>query len=251
VLELRPLKARSVVLSLLLGAHPAELAVRDLVRAVGAFGISEATLRVALSRMVTAGDLHRSDATYRLSQRLLERQRRQDEAVHPATRAWRGAWQIAVITSIGRSPVDRAELRAELLSLRLAELREGVWMRPANLRRAWPSQLDEHVRRFSGRPDEDAHDLVRALWDLDEWRASSVALLDYFGKAGEPADRLMGAAAIVRHLLADPMLPVELLPDDWPGASLRLTYTEYQDDLIAYTRSAIGARPPGRARAEV
>jgi phenylacetic acid degradation operon negative regulatory protein len=240
VLELRPLTARSVVLSLLLGAHPAELPVRDLIRAVGSFDVSEATLRVALSRMVAAGDLQRSDGTYRLSQRLLERQRRQDEAVQPATRAWRGNWQIVVITSIGRSPVDRAELRAELVSLRLAELREGIWIRPANLRRAWPSHVDEHVRHFTGRPDEDAHDLVRALWDLDDWRASSLALLDFFSHAVEPADRLMGAAAIVRHLLADPVLPLELLPDEWPGDALRLTYTEYQDDLIDFTHSAIG-----------
>src|SRR5260221_7438598 len=86
----RPLSARSVVLSLLLGTHPPELPVRDLLRAVEPLGVAASTLRAALSRMVAAGDLRSTDAVYRLSDRLLERQRRQDIAVHPETRPWDG-----------------------------------------------------------------------------------------------------------------------------------------------------------------
>jgi phenylacetic acid degradation operon negative regulatory protein len=246
VLQLRPLKARSAVLSLLLGAHPPELPVRDLVRAVATFGISESTLRVALSRMVAAGDVLRTDGTYRLSHRLLDRQRRQDEAVHPETRAWRGNWEIAVITSIGRSPAERADLRADLGSLRLAELREGVWARPANLRRSWPRHLDEHLRRFTGRPGDDAQELALSLWDLDAWAAMSLALLEYFGAATHPADRLTAAAGIVRHLVVDPVLPRELLPDDWPGDALRQTYTTYQSELTKFTLDA-GSTASARA----
>jgi phenylacetic acid degradation operon negative regulatory protein len=243
VLQLRPLTSRSVVLSLLLGAHPPELPVRDLVRAVETFDIAEATLRVALSRMVTAGDLHRSDRTYGLSQRLLDRQRRQDDSVHPATRHWRGSWEMLVITSIGRSPAERTELRMELTSLRLAELREGVWMRPANLRRSWPTHLDELVRRFSCRPD-DAGELARSLWSLDAWATSGTALLEHFAAATHPAQRFTAAAAIVRHLLADPVLPAGLLPPSWPGDALRQTYTGYQAELVDLTHSTIRTERP-------
>ncbi len=35
------------------------------------------------------------------------------------------------------------------------------------------------------------------------------------------------AAAMVRHLLTDPMLPAELLPADWPGAGLRAAYHDF------------------------
>ncbi len=56
------------------------------------FDLGGSTLRAALSRMVAAGDLRRTDNGYRLSDRLLERQRRQDESVQPRTRPWDGDW---------------------------------------------------------------------------------------------------------------------------------------------------------------
>jgi phenylacetic acid degradation operon negative regulatory protein len=43
--------------------------------------------------------------------------------------------------------------------------------------------------------------------------------------------RFAVAAAIVRHLLADPVLPAGLLPADWPGVSLRAAYAEFADLL--------------------
>jgi phenylacetic acid degradation operon negative regulatory protein len=38
---------------------------------------------------------------------------------------------------------------------------------------------------------------------------------------------------MVRHLLADPVLPAELLPDDWPGAALRQAYHDFAAELSA------------------
>ena len=45
--------------------------------------------------------------------------------------------------------------------------------------------------------------------------------------------RFVAAAAIVRHLLTDPVLPDELLPDEWPGAALRASYTDFAAELVA------------------
>ncbi|WP_404829304.1 PaaX family transcriptional regulator C-terminal domain-containing protein [Streptomyces albicerus] len=230
-LELRPLSARSVVLSLLLGVHPPELPVRDLVRSVEPFGIAGSTLRAALSRMVAAGDLRRTEGVYRLSERLLERQRRQDDAVHPRTRAWDGSWETAVVTATGRGPAERAELRAELSGLRLAELREGVWLRPANLRRPWPGHLSDLTQRFSARPEQPATALAASLWPLDDWAATAGALLAHVARVEHPAGRFATFAAIVRHLVTDPVLPDELLPEDWPAPALRAAYTDYQREV--------------------
>ncbi|MFD6286107.1 PaaX family transcriptional regulator C-terminal domain-containing protein [Streptomyces sp. NPDC060205] len=230
---LRPLSARSVVLSLLLGVHPPELPVRDLIRSVEPFGIAGSTLRAALSRMVTAGDLRRADGVYRLSERLLERQRRQDEAVHPRTRDWDGTWETVVVTATGRGPAERAELRAELTGLRLAELREGVWLRPANLRRPWPAGLTHLTERFTARPEQSARALAGSLWPLDGWADTADSLLAHVARTARPADRFAAFAAVVRHLVTDPVLPGELLPPHWPAPALRAVYTEYRAEVLA------------------
>src|SRR3954467_9381861 len=125
--------ARSVVLSVLLGAHPAWASASELIRLTADFGIKETTLRVALTRMVGAGDLIRSADGYRLSDRLLARQRRQDQAMRPQVQAWQGFWHIVIVTSVGDDARTRAALRTAMHHKRFSELREGVWMRPDNL----------------------------------------------------------------------------------------------------------------------
>ncbi|CAL9371051.1 hypothetical protein SUDANB108_00864 [Streptomyces sp. enrichment culture] len=238
-LDLRPLSARSVVLSLLLGTHPPELPARELVRLVEGFGVGGSTLRAALSRMVAAGDLRRTDAGYRLSDRLLRRQQRQDDAVRPRTRAWDGDWEMVVITASGRGPAERAELRTRLAGLRLAELREGVWLRPANLVRALPGDLDPVAQRYTARPGPPAPELAASLWPLDSWSATARALLAHIATAPRPAGRLTAYAAVVRHLLADPVLPPALLPAGWPGADLRAAYAAYQEELVGEVHARV------------
>jgi phenylacetic acid degradation operon negative regulatory protein len=227
----RQLSARSVVLSLLLGAHPPELPVSSLVDAGELFDIAEPTLRVALTRMVANGDLERTDRTYRLSARLLERQRRQDAALDPAG-DWDGSWEMVVVTSAGRSAAERAELRTALGELRLGELREGTWLRPANLRRPLPAWPNELISTFATRPAEDPVELAARLWDLAGWNRTSRTLLEDISDARTAAERLTVAAAIVRHLRTDPALPDELLPSDWAAIALRTAYAEYQTELI-------------------
>ena len=131
--SLARMTARSVVLSVLLGAHPAWASAAELIRLTNDFDIKEATLRVALTRMVSAGDLVRSADGYRLADRLLARQRRQDDAMRPPLRPWRGYWTTLIVTSIGTDARTRAALRTTMHHKRFGELREGVWMRPDNL----------------------------------------------------------------------------------------------------------------------
>jgi phenylacetic acid degradation operon negative regulatory protein len=59
-LELQPLDARSVALSVLLGSHPPALPARALVALAELFGIAGGTMRTALSRMVAARELSAS-----------------------------------------------------------------------------------------------------------------------------------------------------------------------------------------------
>lgn len=229
--DLRPLPARSVVLSLLLGSHPDRMSPAELTRAGRHFGISAPTLRVALTRAVAAGDLRRLDGDYVLGDRLVARQRHQDEAVEDAETAWQGDWEMAVVVVSGRPGPERAALRDRLAGARLAELREGLWTRPANLRRL-PAYADDPVLRvFRARPADDDAVLAAALWDLPAWARQGEELVALLAATGEPALRLAAAARLVRHLASDPLLPAALLPADWPGPALRRAYAAYQAEL--------------------
>ncbi|MFI6595734.1 PaaX family transcriptional regulator C-terminal domain-containing protein [Nonomuraea sp. NPDC050536] len=231
------LSARSAVLSALLGSHPPELAARHLVRIGGLFGIAEGTVRVALSRMVAAGDLIQVNGRYTLSERLVERQARQDESRDPHTRPWDGTWEIAVVTAERRAPADRAAFRHVMGALRMAELREGTWLRPANLIRLWPDSVRAQCTLIDGRPQDDPTPL---LWDLDGWAAEARRLERELARADGLAEGFLVSAAVLRHLLKDPLLPPELLPDDWPGAELRRIYDgfdrAYRATLLEHLR---------------
>ena len=222
--------ARSVVLSVLLGAHPAWASASELIGLTADFGIKETTLRVALTRMVGAGDLIRSADGYRLSDRLLARQRRQDDAMRPRTRPWRGDWLILIVTSVGTDARTRAALRTTMHDKRFGELREGVWMRPDNLELELGPDVTARVRPLTARDAAPAQ-LAGELWDLPAWAATGLRLLDEMAAAIDVPGRFVVAAAMVRHLLTDPMLPAELLPVDWPGGRLRAAYHDFATEL--------------------
>jgi phenylacetic acid degradation operon negative regulatory protein len=229
--SLARMPARSVVLSVLLGAHPAWASAADLIRLTSDFGIKEATLRVALTRMVSAGDLVRSADGYRLSDRLLARQRRQDDAMRPRLRSWHGLWTTLIVTSVGTDARTRATLRTTLQHKRFGELREGVWMRPDNLGLELDEELRGRVRIVAARDDE-PDELAGELWDLPSWARTGQQLLAGMSSAADVPARFVLAAAIVRHLLTDPVLPDELLPANWPGTRLRAVYTDFATELL-------------------
>jgi phenylacetic acid degradation operon negative regulatory protein len=229
--SLTRMTARSVVLSVLLGAHPAWASAAELIRLTSDFGIKEATLRVALTRMVSAGDLVRSADGYRLADRLLARQRRQDDAMRPQLRPWHGDWTMLIVTSIGTDPRTRAALRTTLHQKRFGELREGVWMRPDNLEFDLHDGDRNRMRIVRARDDQPA-ELAGQLWDLPSWSRTGHRLLADMSDAADVPARFVVAAATVRHLLTDPVLPEELLPADWPGARLRAGYNDFAAELL-------------------
>lgn len=228
----RRMTARSVVLSVLLGAHPAWATAAELLRLTADFDLKEPTVRVALTRMVSAGDLVRSDDGYRLSDRLLARQRRQDAALDPRTRRWDGSWTVVVVTSVGNDARTRAGIRGALQDNRFGELREGVWLRPANLDVDLPAEVTAHARVMRAH-DDDPVGLTATLWHLQEWVAVGESLLAEIAAADDVPGRFTAAAGIVRHLRTDPVLPDELLPAEWPGAALRAAYHDFAAELAA------------------
>jgi phenylacetic acid degradation operon negative regulatory protein len=233
----RPLSARSVMASLLLGRQPPEAPVADLVRWCGLFGIAEGTARVALHRMAAKGEIDGRDGVYRLAGRLAGRQARQVRSLAPTVRRWSGDWRVAVIVATRRDASTRAGLREAMRRLHFAERREGVWLRPDNLALDIPDAVRRQCEWLSARPDDDPVALAARLFRPDRWARRANTLTERLatmtkglarGEPGPVADAFVAGAAALRHIGSDPLLPPALLPAEWPGVALRDQYATYQ-----------------------
>jgi phenylacetic acid degradation operon negative regulatory protein len=250
----RPLSARSVLASALLGVDQGRLTVGELVAVASLFGISDGAARTCLWRMVSTGELTSDGGSYALAGRLLERRQRVDEASRiddAAAAGWDGTWELAIVSLDRRSAADRLELRKAATALHLAELREGVWIRPDNLdpQRLPPSRtvLDRQCTHFHGAATDITAEKMRSLFSLDDWAADARVLIEAMNDAlgtrvrDDSAERIRDefalSIAVVRHRQLDPLLPVELIGDHWPGRELRSTYRRFDE---AFQQSVFG-----------
>ena len=196
------------------------------------FGITDGAARTCLWRMVSNGELAAEDGTYALAGALLERRQRVDDAARvddSAARAWDGTWELAVVSLERRSAADRLALRKAAGALHLAELREGIWIRPDNLdRHRLPTQravLDRQCVHFHSAATDVPAEIVRSLFNIDDWavdaRRLTLAMSEELDieavDAGDFTYQFALSVTVVRHLQLDPLLPAELIPDEWPG----------------------------------
>jgi phenylacetic acid degradation operon negative regulatory protein len=226
--------------SLLLGREPPFARTPDLIAWCGLFGIPAGTARVALHRMVAKGEAEARDGGYALAGRLERRRAEQTTSLEPLVRRWNGEWLVGVLGPSGRTARARAAFRDEMRRAHLAELREGVWTRPANLEVA----RADGVTWWGARPEADPVELASRLFHLDRWQARAArrlrALESATASLGAGEDGLVAAAFLtgadaLRHVRSDPVLPARLLPADWLGADLRAAYRRFQ---VQFTRAA-------------
>ncbi|MFF2653133.1 PaaX family transcriptional regulator C-terminal domain-containing protein [Streptomyces sp. NPDC058045] len=220
--------------------------VAELVRLLGAAGVDAPAVRSAVSRLKRRG-LLRPERTaggaagYALSpdaRQLLDDGDRRIYA-QGAARAEDG-WVLAVFSVPESERARRHLLRSRLAGLGFGTAAPGVWLAPARLYEETRHTLrrlglDPYVDLFRGEhlgfaPTAEA---VARWWDLPALAAQHRAFLHrqqpvldaWSRKSAHPADD--PAAAFRDHLLAldswrhlpyaDPGLPPELLPTDWPG----------------------------------
>jgi phenylacetic acid degradation operon negative regulatory protein len=225
----------------MLGMEPPELPVAQLVRLTGLFGISDNGARVALSRMVASGEATTDGSgRYRLAGHLAARQARQTSSRAGTTGPFDGTWWLAVVTTAGSTAEVRTARRRALAYARLAELREGVWLRPSNVALDLPPDLEADVETMSARPERPV-ELAERLWDLASWSARADALRQRLDRIDPDRPEALApgfelSASVLRHLQSDPLLPAELLPEGWPGASLRSAYDAWDTRYRATLR---------------
>ena len=199
-------------------------------------------MRTALSRMVAAGELVNHGGDYELRGRLLERKAAQDIGRRPPRDAWDGSWWIAVVTVPNRTVAERREFRTHMVNARMGELRPETWLRPANLDGPRVGRDVAVARGPVSGPSAD--ELAHTLWDLPAIDARCRLLIAALDEPDLPLPAMMiRAAAVVRFLREEPLLPRSLTPDDWRADELRERYRDL-DRTLGRMVSALASVQP-------
>jgi phenylacetic acid degradation operon negative regulatory protein len=98
--------------------------------------------------------------------------------------------------------------------------------------------VTEQCTFLTGRPEQPG--LAESLWDLPGWAARARELDSALDRSSDLPSTFILAAAVLRHFLADPLLPEELLPADWPGPRLRTRYEEFDADFRQLLATHLG-----------
>jgi phenylacetic acid degradation operon negative regulatory protein len=229
-----------------------EVWTSTLARYLAEFGISEATLRQALSRMTRQGWLRSRRVSSRSCYSLTERgERRIVEAsrrvYHPDNRPWDGQWRILVFALPDRLRSEREDLRRELAWTGFAPLSPSTWISPNPLEDAIDALIQRYGIGDSATLFRSPHlgptspqELVRRCWDLEAIQASYdrfiaqwAPRMDRFLATGPHPDAHCFVEKITlvhefrKFLFVDPGLPQELLPEGWRGLEARRLFERY------------------------
>lgn len=247
---MRRFTARSLVLSVLLGSHPPRLPVTAIIDFCSLFAIAPGTVRTAISRMVTGGELVPDAGGYQVAGALLERQRQQDVGRVPPDPDWDGSWWTAIALADVRSVRERRRFRSVMEGAKMGELRPAVWVRPANISGPPPG-----AGLLVGRGDletETASNLVERLWDLDGLDRRAALLVEAItSQQATLAERFVTLAACLQFLRTEPQLPPDLAPTERADA-LRARYgvaeAAFQAELRDFLQTGGAAAPSGAAQ---
>jgi phenylacetic acid degradation operon negative regulatory protein len=219
-----------------------QLSGRALIQLLADLGLSEAASRSVLLRMRIQGwlDSERTgrEARYRLTPAIYSAQARIENQLRGKRPPWEGFFCgiLYEIPEDARAYRDRLRRTAQLLGY--ATLRPGLlvatsdrWAELAGLLPDQPPPGSQLLRVQIRLDEADSRQVAPRLWGLDELAAryrqvlaSSLALIEAADRnpAGAVAFRAFADATlpIFDASSADPDLPDELLPDDWPGREL-------------------------------
>ncbi len=243
-----PPRAKSVVMTLfgdVITPHGGQVWLGSLIELLAPFGISDRLVRTSVFRLAEEGwlDAQREGrrSQYALNRSAAPRFERAYQRIYtPSHRAWVGKWTLLFATSGTITAEQRVGLRKELLWEGFGMLAPAIFGHPS----ADPEVLGEILDRVGvrgtvfvctaseseqvgGRP---LRDLIEQCWELGSVVADYQHYLDCFAalpkmlNARETLDaeqafaiRILAFHAFRRVQLHDPQLPLELLPDNWPG----------------------------------
>jgi phenylacetic acid degradation operon negative regulatory protein len=237
-----------------------EIGIGSLIKLFSNFGLSEQSVRSAVSRMCGAG--------------LLESRRKGAKSYYSLTTAgnllleegarriferrairWDGTWTVVVYFIPEERREARDRLRPDLGLLGFGSLTEATWISPNNLLKEVEETVDrlkirEYVQVFQAKHIgfSDPKRLVERCWDLNMIHNKYAEFVEkYQPKLEKHLERLRAGAIIpssdcfverfnliheYRKLpYFDPDLPAELLPKKWLRSKAASVFNEYHDLL--------------------
>lgn len=251
------MKPRSVVFDLFgdhLRYHGGAARTQVLVELLEVFGIGEPTARIALARMRKEGwfETHRDgrQVVWTLTEkswRLLDEGRAR--IFSRASDPWDGQWRMVIYAMAEQDRAERDRLRRSLSWLGFGPLATATWIcshdRLDQVEQALSADSAVKVDMLTCRSRSRATDLdmVDRCWDLKTLGRDYQDLVgrlealpsarELSSLAGRDALRLRTElVADYRHFpFRDPDLPVELLPEDWPGARAHALFVSSHEAL--------------------
>ena len=246
-LAAEPPRSKSLVMTIFgdaIAPHGGTVWLGSLIELLAPFGVNDRLLRTSVFRLAQEGWLQasreRRRSAYAILPQALPRFERACRRIYaPLEVHWDGSWTLLLATGAALEAPLRAALRKELLWEGYAPVSAGVFGHPAADLEVLQDILERlgaggklfaasatALPNVAGRP---LPELVGESWDLSAVSAGYQHFLDQFAPLlAQDAGQLPPQQAFVirtllihayrRVQLHDPMLPVELLPDPWPGA---------------------------------
>ncbi len=265
---------RQLITSLygLYGRTQQGLSVASLVRMMAELGVDAAAVRSSVSRLKRRDVLRSTQvagrAGYALAPSALEMLREGDRRIFSRPRATAEDGWLVVVFSVPESEREkRHALRSQLARLGFGTVAPGVWVAPGTLHEETVRAFDrlsltaftEFFRGAHLGPG-DVSSRVGTWWDLGELESLYQEFLDRYEAAGAggadgTADPGSAFRAYVPMLTQwrrlpylDPGLPLDHLPDDWPGVRAGDLFAtvdaRLREPAEKHARSML-AEPPG------
>ena len=195
--------------------------------------IDASVVRTAMSRLTADGWFEREKVGRNSFYRLVKKGRLTFDIAtrhiyDPPPSDWTGRFELLLI---GNSE-DRDAAREALKNAGFGSPLPGVWVAPSGV--LVPQEASRAIRLEVSAEDESGRRLLRESWPLDrtadaylKFMKMFAPLRDWIGRREPLADIDAFIARILlihyyrRVVLRDPLLPAELLPQDWPGRAAR------------------------------
>ncbi|MBC7453737.1 MAG: phenylacetic acid degradation operon negative regulatory protein PaaX [Massilia sp.] len=260
-----PPRSKSLVMTMFgdtIAPHGGSVWLGSLIALLAPFGVNDRLLRTSVFRLAQEGWLvasrDRRRSRYAIAPQALARFERANRRIYaPLEVHWDGSWTLLMVAGGQLAAPLRAALRKELLWEGYALVSNGVFGHPAGdpqalqallLRLGAEGQLFVcRATKLAQVPGRSLPELVDEGWDLSGViegyqqfieRFAPLATLALQGEPFAPQQAFIIRTLLIhayrRVQLHDPMLPVELLPEPWPGErAYDLARTLYRAIVVA------------------